>query len=321
MFSGIFSGLLFIISFVAINSHQTKNILRYSDLTSYRVCTTDADCLDNSFCFGNDAEKTGRCKCLQGFEMLVRNEKFYACLQESSYGNPCLYSEQCVINLGNNGLCDAKTKLCTCADGSHYNEVDKQCYKSKKLHDICTTSAECVLKNGQNAFCQYGRCRCDLNQQPTASLDECLDSKRLGDTCGSDKDCQLIDNSYCGGTCLCRQGFSVCRHGDFCLKDAITIGEDCTEDIQCVKNIPHAFCLEEKKCVCPLGRHFYGSSCIVSVDVDGYCEKDFQCLSQEKEVSLVCKHDVCVKTNSGGLFLYSVILLFLQVGFIYILNY
>jgi hypothetical protein len=68
--------LVFLVLCVTINSQK----LEQQRIQSYEPCQTDRDCKENSFCYGNDDEIKGKCKCLKGFE-LNRNSTFYECIR------------------------------------------------------------------------------------------------------------------------------------------------------------------------------------------------------------------------------------------------
>lgn len=63
---------------------QEVNKFLFLFTVTYTKCRVDTDCLrvsNNSFCFDNDDNKVGRCKCLDGYELLTRNKTSFSCLK------------------------------------------------------------------------------------------------------------------------------------------------------------------------------------------------------------------------------------------------
>ncbi|XP_019880582.2 multiple epidermal growth factor-like domains protein 10 [Aethina tumida] len=268
-------------------------ILPSSQQSSRQPCREDADCFkisENSVCLGNTLDTRGECACKSGFNMLLRNRTFFYCGKNLNYSNPCLYKEECTYFVGSLSVCEFRSPgdgVCSCGPGSHLYQPEMRCYKDVLLHDVCSSSAECRLRDDTYANCVVGHCTCNSDSVPNETRDQCVISKRLGDHCSSDSDCKT-PNSYCGNEiCTCRQGYSVCKHQSYCLRDATEIGDPCTEDVQCATYLPGTTCSYEKKCTCDLGEHYTGTQCVVSKKVGESCDSDAECVYDKKLKDLV----------------------------------
>ncbi|XP_018577538.1 uncharacterized protein LOC108915874, partial [Anoplophora glabripennis] len=86
-----------------------SNDQREERLVTYHRCLLDLHCQninENSFCFDNDNNRVGRCKCIDGYELLSRNRTFFACLQNAGWEEPCEKNIQCYSTLSTDAVCD-----------------------------------------------------------------------------------------------------------------------------------------------------------------------------------------------------------------------
>ncbi|KAJ8972205.1 hypothetical protein NQ317_019830 [Molorchus minor] len=227
-------------------------LLEEQRVVSYQRCLLDADCQrvsDNSFCFGNDDNKVGICKCTSGYELLSRNRTFFACLQNVGWDESCEKDVQCYFMLSNNAECDT---TCKCKEGSHLY-TDGRCYPSIRLGDYCQTSANCLLKDSTFGNCVDGKCECKFDKQmPTEDAMSCVDSKNLGEPCDNNDQCSFILDAICRVTCRCSSGFVMSRDENKCLKAATTFFEQCQENAQCSEFLQGSSC-NNGNCTCQDG--------------------------------------------------------------------
>ncbi|KAG8039549.1 hypothetical protein G9C98_008192, partial [Cotesia typhae] len=138
----------------------------------------------------------------------------------------------------------------------------------------CHQSKECRVRN---SVCDGSKCACPKNDYLSADETSCipLPEKVMG-SCQTEKDCQLVPNTYCSveGVCKCMPGFSLI--GDKCVS---TIGGLCTE---------HSDCPDlNSKCIsheCRCKQHYYPLStnktvCLPeALSAGGRCESDEGCV-------------------------------------------
>ncbi|XP_018323395.1 multiple epidermal growth factor-like domains protein 10 [Agrilus planipennis] len=259
-------------------------------IESYQSCYTDRDCKENSFCFGNDDNIPGRCKCEEHF-IINRNRTFYECLETvQSEGSVCTRNLQCQYTLGT--LSECISDICVCPEGTHL-APDNKCYKSTKLEEICLTHYNCLLSDGTYGFCVAGRCVCNYGQHPSTDKTRCVESVGLGEGCSNDDSCS-VDFAVCYGVCKCIAGFIESPDNTACLKAANTFGDNCTKTVQCSAYLADTFC-DQGSCVCRNGYHGYGNRCFLSARLGSTCTDKRQCaITPELERSVDCIEGVCI---------------------------
>ncbi|RZC37086.1 protein kinase C-binding protein NELL1, partial [Asbolus verrucosus] len=276
---------------------------------SYQSCRSDVDCKPNSFCFGNDDDREGKCKCFEGYE-LIRNTTFYECLQGVKLGDPCEKDIQCVITASNLARCD-QYKVCSCkseahgySDGICYLRISVVMYKSVfnessyflELNEVCVSDANCYLGNDNYGFCTHGRCRCPVRpivQRPSANRTYCIPAKKMGEECLSDEECSFIPNARCLEVCRCPSGYTLSRSGKACVKAATQFGDSCTYDGNCEEYLSRSTCLNNR-CECGEDLHGYGNRCVETRRAGQNCEEDAQCVYKNQlEENVKCQHGVC----------------------------
>ncbi|XP_050313432.1 prion-like-(Q/N-rich) domain-bearing protein 25 [Anthonomus grandis grandis] len=244
-------------------------------LVSHKKCLTDTDCFENSFCYGNDNQKLGLCKCLYGWEMLFRNRTYYMCLKFANYGENCVLDIQCQGYLGTQGLCD--NGICACTNNSFKYPWDGMCYQRVLLGDICKASASCMLDDNSYGVCKDSRCRCYLGLRPSLDQRQCIDARNLGEDCTDDIQCSFTDNSVCMEICRCKMGYVVSRNESTCLKAAKKFYDPCSENDQCSEFLQDSICINGN-CSCQSGYHSYGDKCVKSANIGQACGSAAQCL-------------------------------------------
>ncbi|CAH1155251.1 unnamed protein product [Phaedon cochleariae] len=261
-------------------THQETEFEQQS-LVSYTNCRVDSDChqkSNHSFCFDNDQEKIGRCKCLEGYELFSRNKTSFACLGSAGYGEQCERNVQCQLSLTENAECS--DGLCRCKENSHLF-TDKKCYVSVVLGDFCRGDSNCWLNDGTFGNCNNGRCGCKFDRQvPASDRQSCVDGRRLAESCNNDAQCGVVPNSVCRVTCTCAANYALSRDEKKCLRVATELGDLCEENEQCSSFLKGTVC-SRGRCECPAGQHFYSNRCTRTALLGQSCENHEECLPNE----------------------------------------
>ncbi|KAJ8913764.1 hypothetical protein NQ315_002444 [Exocentrus adspersus] len=296
-------------------------------LVTYHKCLLDNHCQDispHSFCYDNDNNRMGRCKCIDGYELLSRNRTYFACLKNANWEEPCEKDIQCYYLLSTNAKCDETDGVCKCAESAH-RFTDGRCYKSIKLGDFCQVDGNCFLKDGTFGGCVDGRCECKRPRElPTEDAMGCIEARNLGEVCENDDQCSYIPNAVCRVSCKCAPGYALSRDGTRCLKGRIDLSyrltesvdrtvvvsewkllmngrdsaatkffESCEENAQCSEFLQGSFC-NEGNCTCSDGHHGYGSKCAKTAGIGGSCTGTEECIPEEKYSQAVnCVDGTC----------------------------
>ncbi|KAJ3660060.1 hypothetical protein Zmor_011715 [Zophobas morio] len=277
---------------IIVSIHAQK--LAKQKIQSYASCRTDKDCKEKAFCFGNDDDTDGKCKCQKGYE-LIRNTTFYECLPAMKIGDPCGKDIQCQVTAGDLAFCD-KYKICSCNDESHAYEG--RCEYKAKIGEICMGDGNCYLENGTPGgglgFCTDGRCKCGLNQKHSADRTKCLNSRKLGEPCVADEECTATTpNTKCSEKCICDPAYTEARNASTCVKAATQFDEPCDSDGQCSKYLKESIC-NGNKCGCETGFHGYTLKCVKTKKPGQPCEEDAECLYEKKLYENVkCQDKMC----------------------------
>ncbi|KAG5892837.1 hypothetical protein JTB14_032431 [Gonioctena quinquepunctata] len=286
--------LVFVIAvFVSVSGQEPDNLFQ-ERLVTYTRCRDDRDCKTistNSFCFNNDAEVIGKCKCLAGYELVSRNRTFFACLKTAGYGEPCEKNVQCQLTLTENGECSAGT--CQCKPGAH-RYLDGKCYVSVLLDDFCQSDGNCWMSNGIFGSCLFGRCTCKYDEEvPTVDKTSCVEARKLGELCNDDNHCSIVPNAVCRVSCKCGPGYTMSRDQTKCLRVATEFFELCEENDQCSAFLQGSIC-SNATCTCQKDQHGIGSRCARSVPISGECTGPEECVPEQKHLGLInCVDGYC----------------------------
>ncbi|KAL1500902.1 hypothetical protein ABEB36_006321 [Hypothenemus hampei] len=259
-------------------------------LVSRQRCFTDNDCRENSFCYDNDHNRVGLCKCQAGYELLLRNRTYYTCKTLSKWGEDCELTEQCIDNLGSLALCDG---TCQCQPQTSRFPFDGRCHEINLLEDFCRSDANCVLEDGSYAFCADGQCQCNIGLRPTLDRKHCVIARALGENCTDDYQCSFTANSVCRDVCRCSIDYVISRNNTACLKAATYFNETCEEHVQCSEFLRDSVC-SNNYCGCQDGYHSYENKCVRTVNVGSSCGDKDECIfSQDYAGILDCLEGVC----------------------------
>lgn len=281
--------LVFLFLFCKLNAQETELEIQ-ERLVSYNRCRLDSDCNENSFCYGNDNNRIGLCKCQAGYELLFRNRTFYLCLQLATWGEPCQIDSQCVDTLGSLARCNG---VCGCAENTYRYPWDGRCHKSTLLEDFCRTDANCMLEDGSYAYCTDGQCECNIGLRPSADKKRCIESKTLGQNCTDNYQCSFIENSVCREVCRCGVGYVVSRNISACLKAATYFFDPCEEGYQCSEFLRNSIC-NRGNCTCEDGFHGYETRCVRSADIGQACRATEECIPSPQFQNIAdCIEGVC----------------------------
>ncbi|CAH1111546.1 unnamed protein product [Psylliodes chrysocephalus] len=268
--------------------------LEQFNLVSYTQCRFDSDCVKiskNSFCFDNDADKIGNCKCRDGFDMVSRNRTFFACLGPAGYNEACEKNMQCQLILTENAEC--YNLACRCKDGAHLF-TDGRCYVSVLLGDFCQSDGNCWMTGDNFGTCKFGRCSCKFDRE-VANEDKvsCVIGRDLGELCSNDAECTLTPNTQCRVSCRCAAGFVLSRNQTTCLSAATNFFDSCEETDQCSAFLTGSICTSNK-CTCPEGFHGYSNRCIKSAAIGSSCSSTEECIPEAKYSDTVqCTGGTC----------------------------
>lgn len=108
----------------------------------------------------------------------------------------------------------------------------------------CIESKQCLLPDNTYAFCQFGKCTCDINQHLTED-GRCVTSVPLEGRCHTDENCQHVDAICKGGICKCGTGRVVSDNGTVCIEGKIFMFERGRE-----KGTPRHFITAFKNAYC-----------------------------------------------------------------------
>ncbi|KAK7873310.1 hypothetical protein R5R35_011368 [Gryllus longicercus] len=170
-------------------------------------------------------------------------------------GDDCKESAQCQLALGPSAECRSlgwDGSFCQCIDGAH--EVDNRCYNTSKVGERCVVKNNCRIEGGPTLTCDASVCVCPRLQHGSSDGLRCLEDRHLGDRCFEDDEC-VTTNSQCMGICKCRVSYVADEKKSFCLRVADSIGDMCTEDLQCNHFIPDSECSRSGECTCIDGYH------------------------------------------------------------------
>ncbi|KAF2879768.1 hypothetical protein ILUMI_26411 [Ignelater luminosus] len=272
---------------------RTYSQSNFERLESFYYCKYDSDCDENSFCFGNDINNLGRCRCKENFILLERNRTVFECLAVAEgIDSPCTKDLQCQVNLRTPAVCSETENVCKCGHGAHLAE-DKKCYRRIALGERCGSSYNCLLGDGTYGWCYVGYCSCKANYHPSEDGQRCIPSVPLGKTCVASESCIHTAANCYGGICKCVAGYIENDNNTVCLKAANKIGDSCAENSQCSAYITDAFCLKEV-CSCRSAHHGYGNECVPDAYLGNRCTHSKECiLSPEFQFSVHCQGGVC----------------------------
>jgi len=267
---------------------QTQELER---LISFQSCRYDADCHENSFCYGNDDVNSGKCRCKENYILTDRNRTYYECVPAAGgIDGPCSKDIQCQVTLGVYASC--KNDFCKCREDAHLGN-DNKCHRTAALGEICETDNNCRLGDGTNAFCVVGRCSCNLNYRPSEDLQRCIFSVDLGKSCPTSESCVHPFAECFDGICRCLAGYIESDDNSKCLQAASSFGENCTESIQCSAYLQDSFCYNGT-CSCKSAHHGYGTECILDAKLGDRCSADRECIiTPELQHSVRCTDGIC----------------------------
>ncbi|XP_044259706.1 multiple epidermal growth factor-like domains protein 11 isoform X2 [Tribolium madens] len=289
----------FVLAILFIGVRSEEPFAR-QQIQSYVSCRTDADCKKNSFCYGNDDDKYGKCKCNSGYELNNRNASFYECLPRVYLGDACEEDFQCQLVASNLAVCN-QFKICDCSPESH--KSDKMCFADIKLGEVCMVDQNCLLSDGQYAFCVAGICTCRKDETPSPDRTLCLGSRNLGEPCKSDKECLSVPNTRCLEKCVCDTTYTLSRNETECVKAATKFGDPCDFDGQCSKFLTDSVC-NNGACGCLSHLHEYGSRCVRTKQIGQSCEKNEECIyKKEMNGNVRCENKKCMclfGSNASG---------------------
>ncbi|XP_057320813.1 prion-like-(Q/N-rich) domain-bearing protein 25 isoform X1 [Microplitis mediator] len=224
-----------------------------------KSCIYDTDCIGNAYCFNRET-----CHCKNG-HVINRNHTHMQCLKiATNLGDPCDENIQCEMTFTSQAEC--RNNICTCIDGSHYEESQGRCYESIGIGKMCKTNYNCYVE-GSKTFCVDGYCSCPLLHHPNSDGTRCLKSAFLKDKCSIDEEC-IAENSRCFGTCSCKLDYVLSKDNKRCLKAANIIGDPCEEDLQCSTFLKNTKCNEDNICTCVLDFKPRESVCLRKINPD-----------------------------------------------------
>uniref|UniRef100_A0A6P7G0D3 Prion-like-(Q/N-rich) domain-bearing protein 25 isoform X2 n=1 Tax=Diabrotica virgifera virgifera TaxID=50390 RepID=A0A6P7G0D3_DIAVI len=288
--------IVFVVSVVTVVcDHLSDSVLeQLMAINSYTKCRVDADCAkisDHTFCFGNDADKDGYCRCKENYDMVSRNKTFFACLGPAGLGEKCEKNMQCQIVLTENSEC--ANSVCRCKNGAHLYK-DGRCYVSVLLGDFCRGSANCWLASNQFGNCVYGKCTCKFdNEVPGTDRMSCVHGKKIGEQCESDNQCSLTENTQCKTVCRCSPGFVMSRDQTRCLKAATRFNDVCLENDQCSASLQGSICLSNN-CTCDIGFHSLDLKCVKTASFGGPCSNSEECVRDSSHLEVIhCNNGEC----------------------------
>ncbi|XP_068909533.1 prion-like-(Q/N-rich) domain-bearing protein 25 isoform X1 [Tenebrio molitor] len=265
--------IVFLTLFVTINSQK----LEEQNIQSYAPCLNDQDCKKNSFCYNNDDDVLGKCKCLKGFD-IIRNDTSYECIVGARLEEACQKDIQCTITAGPLAICD-EYKVCGCENES--TGKDGICYKKMKLGEKCSHDNNCYLSDGSYGFCVLGVCSCRNDQKPSADKTLCGNAMKLGEPCTNDEECNTVPNTRCLEKCRCSVEYTMSKNQSSCVKAATKFDEFCEFDGQCSKFLEESIC-DSQKCTCSSDFHDYGNKCVETRKIGQSCEEDAECIYEKK---------------------------------------
>jgi hypothetical protein len=125
-------------------------------LESYEPCLNDQDCKENSFCYNNDDDVLGKCKCLKGFD-IIRNDTSYECIVGMLFLGISRHEKLRLRKTDNNRLNNIKVfvfQKCTIAFNSFFTGA--------RLEEACQKDIQCTITAGPLAICdEYKICGCE----------------------------------------------------------------------------------------------------------------------------------------------------------------
>ncbi|GLG97168.1 Uncharacterized protein GBIM_03985 [Gryllus bimaculatus] len=216
----------------------------------------------------------------------------------------CKYDRDCARH----AYCKLQSE-CTCKDGFFIYKEDlsksEVCLKRVMgIGDDCKESAQCQLALGPSAECRSlgwdgSFCQCIDGAHEVDN--RCYNTSNLGDRCFEDDEC-VTTNSQCMGICKCRVSYVTDEKKSFCLRVADSIGDMCTEDLQCNHFIPDSECSRSGECTCIDGYHPgpQGVRCWRSSFLGESCGDNNECLVKPLPLAVPyndtrtqCVDDVC----------------------------
>ncbi|XP_072385573.1 uncharacterized protein [Diabrotica undecimpunctata] len=205
-------------------------------INSYTKCRVDADCAktsDHAFCYGNDADKDGYCRCKENFEMVSRNKTYFSCL--GLLGDFCRGDPNCWLASNQFGNC--VYGKCTCKFDNEVPGTDRMsCVNGKKIGEQCDSDNQCSLT--ENTQCKTV-CRCSTGFVLSRDQTRCLKAAtRFNDVCLENDQCSAsLQGSIClSNNCTCDSGFHSIDLK--CVRTA-TFGGPCSHSEECVRDSSH----------------------------------------------------------------------------------
>lgn len=283
-------------------------------------CSTDADCIDNSFCEIRSGEpNTCRLKPCQKNRAMNNY-----CTSDDQCGHTSVCRDKRCVSMGkpctepNSSSCDWSSHGCTtdadCAPGLVCQKTSNQssvCRHSsttqnRAVGDYCTDNEQC----GADATCRDSKC---TQQKQSCSRSDSRDCDWTTHGCSTSEECE--SDSFCdhqsGQPSVCRPNDSVVNrpNGDFCTDDRqCVIGNICRSG-RCISpsnacTIPdkslcdHAAsrcetdsdCLHDNYCDVSAGPPYLCrlAATVTNRDTGEYCTSNSQCVSDR------CTDGACV---------------------------
>jgi hypothetical protein len=260
-------------------------------LESYQPCLNDQDCKENSFCYNNDDDVLGKCKCLKGFD-IIRNDTSYECIAGMLFLGISRDKELRLRKTDNSRLSNINVFVFGI---SHIYSVFQKCtiefnsfFTGARLEEACQKDIQCTITAGPLAICnEYKICGCEnestgkdgICYKKTSTCCACrfLFYKctcfdylflELGETCSHDNNCYLSDGNYgfCVlGVCSCRNDQKPSADKTLC-GNAMKLGEPCTNDEEC-NTVPNTRCLEKCRCSVEYTMSKNQSSCVKGINI------------------------------------------------------
>ncbi|XP_029041257.1 rh5-interacting protein-like isoform X1 [Osmia bicornis bicornis] len=266
--------------------------LRCSDRTpplqTLAKCRYDDDCMQNAYCWNQEA-----CLCKDNY-IVYRNRRQVECLKvASAIGDPCVTDIQCRVTFAPYSEC--RQNICQCSEGSHY--VEGRCYESVGLGQICQSHHNCYIRD---SYCVTGFCACTLKSHPNPQNDGCIPSAELNERCSHDFEC-VTENSRCIEICMCKVDHVLSNDGKQCLNAANSVGDPCQEDSQCQIFLENSKCGPNGTCICVDNWHQRGSICLRDTRLNERCLSHMECITDSyKDSSSIevmnvdCVDGICV---------------------------
>ena len=246
-----------------------------------RSCTTDEQCLRNSYCYVNSTDSGGRGVCASAYNGIQDADE--TCIDGGGHGGalylrPCQIGETCLTfsdcisgNCGAEGVCIVDDLRQACNDGALNGwETDIDCGgdSCRSIGRFCADNAACTIDaDCEHSLCAWGRCvSCSNDIYDGYETD--VDCGGTCEACVDGRAC-LVGSDCASGSCesaYIGSGLRVCTS---CF-NGVQDGEEL--DIDCGGNCARR---------CPLG-----ARCLRNADcATSYCNTDFSMCATAPTVS------------------------------------